>query len=92
MGDREPVGGRPTWASFGDPFFRRQCGSCHAATAPDRFGAPEAVTFDTEAEVLAQRGAVERVILDAETMPPGGGISDEERALLRSYLACVGER
>jgi cytochrome c5 len=82
-------GGHPTWASFAGPFFRRQCASCHAATAPERFGAPEGVTFDTEAEVLAQRAAVERVVLTAETMPPGGGVSDAERDGLRAYLECV---
>lgn len=84
--------GHPTWSSFAGPFFRRQCASCHASTATDRFGAPDGVHFDTEEEVLAQRSAVERVVLDAETMPPGGGISAKERAGLRAWLACVAEQ
>ena len=82
-------GGYPTWAGFGEAFFAGRCASCHAATAPDRFGAPEAVTFDSEEEVLLLLDAVQRVILDDATMPPGGGLHEDELRELQRYLDCL---
>ncbi len=82
-------GAYPTWTSWGQPFFRSWCASCHAASTPQRFGAPEALTFDDEAEVKAQIELIRQSVLVAATMPQGGGLSDEERAELERFLSCL---
>ena len=84
-------GGYPTWAGFAEGFFAGRCASCHAATAPERFGAPEGVSFDSEEEVVRQLDAVQRVILDNASMPPGGGLHEDELALMQVYLDCLRE-
>lgn len=84
-------GGYPTWAGFGEAFFAGRCASCHAVSAPERFGAPEGVNFDTEDEVIGQLDAVQRVILDNATMPPGGGLHEDELRLMQAYLDCLRE-
>ena len=82
-------GGYPTWSGFGQGFFTGRCASCHAASAPERFGAPETVTFDSEDDVLRQIDSVQRVILDAASMPPGGGLHADELEELQLYLDCL---
>jgi uncharacterized membrane protein len=82
-------GGYPTWAGFGEGFFAGRCASCHAASAPERFGAPDTVTFDSEDDVLRQIDAVQRVILDDASMPPGGGLHADELERLAVYLDCL---
>lgn len=84
-------GGYPTWAGFGEGFFLGRCAACHAATAPDRFGAPEGVTFDTADDVYRLRDSVRRTVLTDHTMPPGGGLLDEELERLDWYLSCLEE-
>ncbi len=84
-------GGYPTWSGFGESFFAGRCASCHAESAPDRFGAPEGVTFDTEDDILRQLEQVQRTVLDSPSMPPGGGLREEEVERLASYLACLRE-
>lgn len=82
-------GAHPTWGTFGQAFFLDYCASCHAATTPQRFGAPESVTFDTEAEVVAQLDAVRRTVLETGTMPVGGGVTEADLAGLDRYLDCL---
>lgn len=79
-------GGPLTWDSFGDGFFRTYCTACHSSTTPDRHGAPSGVDFDTERGAEAWFGRVRARALDAQTMPIGGGITVEDRALLDRYL------
>lgn len=76
-----------TWANFGDGFMTERCQTCHAEASPDRRGAPDAVVFDREADVRSQVGAV-RAAVDGGTMPPGGGLTEAERALLERWLVC----
>ena len=85
-------GGYPTWAGFGEAFFAGRCASCHAATAPDRFGAPDGVSFDTEEQVILLLDSVQRVILDDASMPPGGGLHEDELRELAWYLDCLRAR
>jgi hypothetical protein len=82
-------GAYPTWASFGERFFTGYCDSCHTASAPDRFGAPEAYVFDTEEQVATLSPLVRLVVLDEESMPFGGGVPDEDLLELDRYLACL---
>lgn len=77
-----------TWNNWGDGFFTTWCQPCHSATAPDRNGAPESLNFDTSTDVVTYEASVRRTVLEMETMPVGGGLTDEDRALLEDFLAC----
>lgn len=77
-----------TWDSFGQGFLITHCQGCHASTSPQRYGAPEGIYFDTHEQAEALQSAIERTVLTAETMPPAGGLNDEERELLGEWLAC----
>ena len=78
-----------TWQNFAAGFFASYCTSCHSINAADRHGATVGVDFDTEADIDAS--AVQRV-LDAGTMPPGGGLTDDDRTLITEWLSCAGAR
>lgn len=81
-----------TWANFGEPFMIQYCNGCHATTQPEalREGAPLSVNFDSYSGVLAQaERIVARAVPADATMPPGGGPSAEERALLGEWLGCA---
>ncbi len=79
------------------PIVDRYCRSCHSSQVPltKRHGAPGDHDFDSEADVLAR---AERITQRAgigpaaenRSMPPRGfrAPSDEERAILASFLAC----
>jgi uncharacterized membrane protein len=80
-----------SYQNFAAPFMITWCRGCHAAGQPMamRQRAPLNVNFDTADEV---RGAKDRILARATgaqpTMPPAGGPSEEERALLAEWLAC----
>ena len=76
----------PTWTNFAGAFFVTRCGACHAANAPDRFGAPEAMVFDTLEQVRALESAVRASTLEARTMPLGGGVPEEDLERLQAWL------
>ena len=78
-----------TWDAFADGFFRSRCQACHASTSPDRRGAPDGVAFDDEAATRGQGERVRARVLVEPTMPPGGGLSESERALLDVWLSCA---
>lgn len=77
-----------TWDGWADGFFRTYCTSCHSAEVEDRWGAPEGVDFDNEADVARYADAVQTVVIDEPTMPPAGGVYDDDLALLEVYLRC----
>lgn len=84
--DQAPV---LTWDNFGAGFLLENCQPCHASGADDRHDAPRTVAFDSLERVVILRGA----ILDQATgpeppMPPAGGVSDSDRALLEAWLEC----
>ncbi|MBX2800991.1 MAG: hypothetical protein KTR31_25150 [Myxococcales bacterium] len=78
-----------SWETFGQGFLTSQCQGCHASAAVDRFGAPEDVAFDTEADALdwADRILARATGPDAD-MPPAGGPSEQDRERLRRWLLC----
>ncbi len=80
-----------TWENFGRGFVTERCQSCHASTALDREGAPEAVVFDTEEDVWQWADRV-RVVAgqDDPVMPPQGGVEEDDRYLLEVWLSCGG--
>jgi len=79
-----------TWGSFGAGFFTTYCASCHSAAAANRRGAPDGVDFDAEADVIAWGARVRARVVDAGTMPLGGGVLDDDLALLDRYLCRLG--
>lgn len=79
----------PTWADYGAPFFATWCQSCHATGAPQRYGAPEGIAFDTRADVAAQKALIADSVLTRASMPPGGGLSPREKAELEALLCAL---
>lgn len=79
-----------TWNNFGASFVLHNCQGCHASTAADRHDAPESVTFDTVEEVWAQADRVLATAASAEpSMPPRGGVTDDDRQRLEWWLTCA---
>jgi len=78
-----------TWDNFGQGFLVENCQPCHASASLARHDAPEDVVFDTVDDVIARR---ERILIkatgDEPEMPPAGGVSVEDRALLEVWLRC----
>ncbi|MFT5687152.1 MAG: putative membrane protein [Myxococcota bacterium] len=92
-----PVSSAPEWCAeevdvtydnFGEGFLLTHCQGCHAQETPNRFGAPESVYFDTRAEVDVWRDTIYRVVFTDLTMPPAGGITDDELSLADIWLQC----
>lgn len=81
--------GTVTWNSWGRGFLTEACQSCHASTATNRYGAPESVVFDTvdDAWTWADR-ILARSAGDDATMPPAGGVTDDDRTRLTWWLRC----
>jgi uncharacterized membrane protein len=78
-----------TYTNFGKSFFTHSCQGCHASTAPDRYGAPEEVQFDTLDWVWEQSAVILAVAAgDEPSMPPQGGVTDDERTKLKWWLQC----
>ena len=61
-----------TWVSFADGFFSNYCRSCHSSTTQNRYGAPDGLDFDTEAQVRQYEALVRSSVLEDGTMPEIG--------------------
>ena len=88
----EACNGAPitTWDNFGAGFVTENCQPCHASTAPNRQGAPEDVRFDTEEDVWSLAPAIlERATGEEPTMPPRGGVTEDDRYRLEVWLTCA---
>jgi uncharacterized membrane protein len=77
-----------TWENFGAGFVTQNCQACHAASAPERQGAPSDVVFDTEDDVLERSAGVLGRVVDRGDMPPQGGLTDDDRYLTEVWLTC----
>lgn len=78
------------WNNFGEGFLVGHCQGCHASTAPDRYGAPEAITFDNVDQVWLNAGGIlYTVASEGPSMPPNGGVSDDDRMRLQWWLRCA---
>jgi len=85
--DREPP---LDWDNWGRAFMTDFCGGCHSVLygEEDRDEAPLGVDFNTYGDVMHWSGRVlERVSVTAD-MPPAGGPSEEERAMLEEWITC----
>lgn len=77
------------YANFGEGFLIENCQSCHASASGDRNGAPEGVVFDTLADVVSQSALILDVATgDDPSMPPQGGVDEEDREKLEIWLTC----
>lgn len=78
-----------SWDYWGEGFMIESCQPCHASTAAERNGAPVDVVFDSEADVRRQAAAILAVATGEDpSMPPAGGPTEEDRALLEAWLRC----
>lgn len=78
-----------SWDNFGHGFLLENCEPCHASTAVDRHEAPVSVAFDSIERVRILRAKMLRMATGvAPEMPPAGGVSEEDRALLQVWLEC----
>ena len=75
-----------TWDSWAQGFFMTWCQSCHSATTQDRHGAPAGIDFDTESEVMVWRDRIIIRVIEAQSMPLGGGLSSDDLTLLQRYF------
>jgi uncharacterized membrane protein len=78
----------PTWEAWGEGFFVTWCQSCHSRTTPQRAGAPDGIDFDNAGDIRSQANAIRRTVLDAESMPVGGGLNEADREALDLLLRC----
>jgi uncharacterized membrane protein len=80
-----------TYDNFGAGFLTQSCTTCHSSSTLDRHGAPPAVVFDSEEDVWAQADRILSVTVgEAPTMPPQGGVTDDDRYRLEVWLTCGG--
>lgn len=77
-----------TWRLTAQPFLLTYCSACHAAGSPNRFGAPEGVTFDTEAEAIAWAPRIRARTVELGDMPVGGGVIEEDLRAIEAWLDC----
>ncbi|MBM74892.1 MAG: hypothetical protein CMK59_05790 [Proteobacteria bacterium] len=79
------------WNYWARGFFDTYCRGCHSSTTVNRFGAPDNINFDSEAEVLSQANAIYDSVILRQSMPKGGGLEDKDMESLRVYLQCWGD-
>lgn len=78
-----------TWENFGQGFMTENCQSCHASTASNRRGAPIGATFDDlESTLVWTDRILARATGDNISMPPQGGVGEDDRYLLEVWLTC----
>lgn len=78
-----------TWETWGHGFMAEYCLACHSADAPNRYGAPTDMNFDTAAETWAFKDEILLSVIETSTEPPGGGVYSEDRDLLEAWLRCA---
>ena len=81
------------YTNFGQGFLTESCQGCHASTAPNRFGAPESVVFDTVEQAWSWRAVILSVVIEggAPPMPPAGGLNEADLQRLEWWFACAEE-
>ena len=78
----------PTWDGAVYGLLLTHCAGCHAATSPERYGAPDGVTFDTETQARGWAARVHLRVVEREDMPPAGGLTVDELTGLGLWLGC----
>lgn len=79
-----------TYANFGRGFMTGNCQGCHASSAPDRYDAPEEVSFDDVDQCWAWAVDILAVATGSSpSMPPQGGVTEDDRQKLEWWLTCA---
>lgn len=81
------------YANTGEGFIRTWCLSCHSATVTgaSRQGAPAGVDFDTYDDVVQWLDRIEaRATGENASMPPAGGVFEQDLVLFEEWVACGG--
>ena len=78
---------KPTYENWAEGFFLSKCQPCHAAEVRELYNAPN-IEMGTYEDLLEQRDIIRSSVLEGMRMPPGDGLSAEERELLREWLDC----
>jgi uncharacterized membrane protein len=68
--------------------IEERCAACHSATPAIGAAAPGGVVLDTEEQIRAQAGEIDRQAVRSRAMPPGNvtQMTDEERDLLAAWI------
>jgi len=76
--------------TFGEGVMNKHCTGCHSSYLPEgqRFEAPIGVDLNTYQGVLDYAERVHDRTVEQQNMPPGGGLSEEELALIDEWLVC----
>lgn len=79
-----------SYEDFAGPFLLNWCVGCHSSSLDEahRKMAPLGMDFDTLAGVRAHADRIKVRVSELQNMPPLGGPSDEERALLAEWIDC----
>jgi uncharacterized membrane protein len=77
----------PSYEAWAEGFFLSKCQPCHAPHAREIFEAPD-IELGTHADLLDQLDVIRTSVLETQRMPPGGGLSEDERMLLEQWLDC----
>lgn len=74
----------------GEFILAQTCTGCHTVNlvGADRQGAPLGSDFDNAELIKAQADDIYARSIDG-TMPPGGGLNENQLESLRAYLACL---
>jgi uncharacterized membrane protein len=85
--DRDPP---LDYLTFGKPLMQTHCTGCHSSLVREdqRNDAPVGLDLDTYDDVVEWAERIRVRAVEEQDMPPGGGPSDEERALLAEWLDC----
>ena len=78
-----------TWENWAQTLFITHCQGCHAQSSPNTYGAPAEIHFDHEAATIELADRIWIRVLEEETMPPAGGILEEDLYLLDVWLRCT---
>ncbi len=80
------------YANFGQGFILENCQGCHSSATPERYGAPTEAFFDTVEDCWTWSDRIlARSAGEDATMPPQGGVSDDDRVRLQWWLLCAEE-
>ena len=77
-----------TWNNWTNSLIITHCQGCHAQGSPNRYGAPESIHFDDEMATIDLADRVWIRVIEEETMPPAGGILNDDLYLLEVWLRC----
>ena len=79
-----------SYSNFGEAFLAKHCLGCHSSMLPAglRNSAPVGVDFDVYSGVLTYWERIQaRSVGEFASMPPGGGLTEEEKRLLEEEVA-----